>query len=612
MCGIIGILSNCNINIFDFLMMSLLQLQNRGYDSSGICMLDNNEYILHKYATTKDKDSIEKLKSINCSNENVNLGIGHNRWATHGPKNDINAHPHVSNNGKIIIVHNGIIENFSKLKNFLMNEGFKFYSGTDTEVIANLLEYNSRNESDFMKVIKITIDILSGTYGLIILNSDENNKMYCVRNGSPLLLGYNDEYAIITSEQSGFCNKVNTYLTLHNDDIACIELSDGKLDVKYNSIYDFKNVNLIDFKESPDPYEHWTIKEIFEQPQKILNSINLGGRILNKKEVKLGGPDDNIESLIDTENIILLGCGTSYHSCMYAKYYFKKICNFNIINIHDGADFEPSDIPKNGKTLVIFVSQSGETKDLHRCIEICKNNNLFTLGIVNVVDSLIAREVDCGIYCNAGREMGVASTKAFTTQVICLILLACWFSQKMNINEKIRMGIIEDLQNLSYDFQNCLNIVHNQINNILNIIENKNNLFILGKECDESIAREGSLKIKEISYIHSEAYSSSSLKHGPFALLDENMPVILLNNNFNYESKVINAYEEIISRKSPVIFITNNRNLNYPNTIYIPYNKSFSSLLGIVPLQLIAYYCSINRNINPDKPKNLAKVVTVE
>ena len=612
MCGIIGILSNCNINIFDFLMMSLLQLQNRGYDSSGICMLDNNEYILHKYASTKEIDSVEKLKSMNFSNENVNLGIGHNRWATHGPKNDINAHPHISNNGKIIIVHNGIIENFSKLKNFLINEGFKFYSGTDTEVIANLLEYNSRNESDFMKVIKITINNLSGTYGLIILNSDENNKMYCVRNGSPLLLGYNDEYAIITSEQSGFCNKVNTYLTLHNDDIACIELNNNKLDVKYNSIYDFKNVNLIDFKESPDPYEHWTIKEIFEQPQKILNSINLGGRILNKKEVKLGGPDDNIESLINTENLILLGCGTSYHSCMYAKYYFKKICNFNIINIHDGADFEPSDIPKNGKTLVIFVSQSGETKDLHRCIEICKINNLFTLGIVNVVDSLIAREVDCGIYCNAGREMGVASTKAFTTQVICLILLACWFSQKMNINEKIRMGIIEDLQNLSYDFQNCLNIVHNQINNILNIIENKNNLFILGKECDESIAREGSLKIKEISYIHSEAYSSSSLKHGPFALLDENMPVILLNNNFNYESKVINAYEEIISRKSPVIFITNNRNINYPNTIYIPYNKSFSSLLGIVPLQLIAYYCSINRNINPDKPKNLAKVVTVE
>jgi glutamine---fructose-6-phosphate transaminase (isomerizing) len=611
MCGIIGILSNSDINIYNFLLESLIQLQNRGYDSSGVCLM-NNDFIIHKYASTKNEDSIEKLTNIDVDLNNTNIGIGHNRWATHGPKNDINAHPHISNNGKFMIVHNGIIENYMKLKKFLIEKGFKFYSGTDTEVIVNLLEYYSNQETSFMNVIKTTINNLSGTYGLIILNLNENNKMYCVRNGSPLLLGYNDEYAIITSEQSGFCNKVNTYITLHNDDIACIELKDNNIKVNYNNIYDIKNVNLIDFEKSPSPYNHWTIKEIYEQPQKILNSINLGGRILNKKEVKLGGPDNNISNLQDIDNLILLGCGTSYHSCMYGKNFFKKICDFNIINIHDGADFEDNDIPKNGKSLIIFVSQSGETKDLHRCIEIAKKNNIFTLGIVNVIDSLIAREVDCGIYCNAGREMGVASTKAFTTQVICLSLLACWFSQIKNINETLRIQIIEDLQNLSNDFQNCLNIVNNQVYEVLNVIKNSNNLFVLGKECDESIAREGSLKIKEISYIHSEAYSSSSLKHGPFALLDENMPVILLNNNLCYESKVINAYEEIISRKSPVIFITNNKNIKYKNTIYIPYNKSFSSLIGIIPLQLIAYYCSIERGINPDKPKNLAKVVTVE
>ena len=378
-------------------------------------------------------------------------------------------------------------------------------------------------------------------------------------------------------------------------------------------------MNKIDFQISPEPYEHWTIKEIYEQPQKILNAINLGGRILNKKEVKLGGPEKNVDVLMEIENLILLGCGTSYHSCMYAKYFFKKICDFNIINIHDGADFEYSDVPKKGKTLLVFVSQSGETKDLHRCIEIAKENNIFTLGVVNVVDSLIAREVDCGIYCNAGVEKGVASTKAFTTQVICLVLLACWFSQKRGLHEKNRIQIIEDLQNLSVDFQNCLNIVNNQVLKSVQFLESindgekgLNNLFILGKDCDESIAREGSLKIKEISYIHSEAYSSSSLKHGPFALLDERMPVILLNNNIAYESKVLNAYEEISSRKSPIVFITNNRKLNYKNSIYIPANKSFGSLIGIIPLQLMAYYCSIHKGINPDKPKNLAKVVTVE
>ena len=612
MCGIIGIFNKSKLEIVNFLIQSLIQLQNRGYDSSGICLLSNDNYILHKYASSIDQDSIEKLKNIKINDSNINIGIGHNRWATHGPKNDINAHPHISNNKKIIIVHNGIIENYAKLKLFLIENGYKFYSGTDTEIIANLIEYYTKDENDFLKVIKKTINSLSGTYGLIILNLDLKDKMFCVRNGSPLLLGYNEDYAIITSEQSGFCNKVNTYITLHNDDIACIELNNDKINVSYNNEYDLKNINLIDFHDSPEPYNHWTIKEIYEQPQKILNSINLGGRILNKKKVKLGGPDNYIDDLKDIENLVLLGCGTSYHSCMYGKYFFKKICNFNTINIYDGADFEDNEIPKKGKTLMVFVSQSGETKDLHRCIEIAKKNNIFTLGIINVVDSLIAREVNCGIYCNAGREMGVASTKAFTTQVICLCMLACWFSQIKNINETSRMNIIEDLQNLSQDFQNCLNTVNNQVYSILSILKNSTSLFVLGKECDESIAREGSLKIKEISYIHSEAYSSSSLKHGPFALLDQNMPVILLNNNINFESKVINAYEEISSRNSPIIFITNNRNLKFKNSIYIPYNRSFSSLIGIVPLQLIAYYCSLEKGINPDKPKNLAKVVTVE
>jgi glucosamine--fructose-6-phosphate aminotransferase (isomerizing) len=612
MCGIIGILSKYNINIFEYIINSLVQLQNRGYDSSGICLFNENNFILHKYASTKDEDSIEKLKNIDFNQYNTNIGIGHNRWATHGPKNDINSHPHISNNTNIVVVHNGIIENYKKLKEFLISKSFKFYSDTDTEIIANLLEYYSTDENNFTDAIKKTIDNLNGTYGLIILNKFENNRMYCVRNGSPLLLGYNEEYAMITSEQSGFCNKLHSYITLQNDDICYIELINNKIEVKYNYVYDLKNVNLIDFDKNPEPYEHWTIKEIYEQPQKIMNAINNGGRILNKTNVKLGGCDDNIENLEDVENIILLGCGTSYHSCMYGKHFLKKLCNFNLIQIHDGADFEEDDIPKRGKSLMVFVSQSGETKDLHRCIEIAKNKNIFTLGIINVVDSLIAREVDCGIYCNAGREMGVASTKAFTTQVVCLCLLSCWYSQIQKLNENIRVQIIKDLQNLSLDFQNCLNIAHTQINNVLNIIDKSNNLFILGKNTDESIAREGSLKIKEISYIHSEAYSSSSLKHGPFALLDENMPVILLNNNFLYEPKVINAYEEILSRKSPIIFITNNKDIKYPNSIYIPNNKSFSSLLGIIPLQLIAYYLSIKRGINPDKPKNLAKVVTVE
>jgi len=615
MCGIYGILTNgVNINIIRFILDGLVQLQNRGYDSAGIyCLNETSDSILEKYASTDKEDALDKLNNINLENKAYNVGMGHNRWATHGGKTDINAHPHQSNNQNFIIVHNGIIENFQALKDSLILKGYTFVSQTDTEIIANLLEENYKETCNVIDSIKKTIDMLNGTYGLVIIHKKDPRRLYCVRNGSPLLIGHNDEYCIITSEQSGFCKKVNRYITLNNDDICEIHFdANNHIKINYANTYNFKKIIMDNNDLTPKPYKHWTIKEIHEQPQKILNSINLGGRILTNNLVKLGGLDDNKDKLKNIEHIILLGCGTSYYSCMYGKDFFKKLCDFNTIQLYDGADFEENDIPVKGETLIIFVSQSGETKDLHRCINIAKKKNIITMGVINVVDSLIAREVDFGIYCNAGREMGVASTKAFTTQVICLCLCALWFSQNRNINQHIRTHIIKDLQNLSSDFEKCLNMVKTNINDIVQLLSNYNNLFILGKNNDEAIAREGSLKIKEISYVHSEGYSSSALKHGPFALLGPDMPLILLNNNVEYEPKVLNCYEEVNARKSPIIFITNNKTIKKENTIYIPYNESFSSLLGIIPLQLIAYELSVLRGINPDKPKNLAKVVTVE
>jgi glucosamine--fructose-6-phosphate aminotransferase (isomerizing) len=615
MCGIYGILTNdVNINIIQFILDGLIQLQNRGYDSAGIyCLNETSDSILEKYASTDKEDALDKLNNMNLENKAYKIGMGHNRWATHGGKTDINAHPHQSNNQEFIIVHNGIIENFHALKDTLISKKYTFYSQTDTEIIANLLEENYKKTCNVIDSIKKTIDMLNGTYGLVIIHKKDPCRLYCVRNGSPLLIGHNDECCIITSEQSGFCKKVNRYITLNNDDICEIHFDiNNHIKINYANTYNFKKIIMDNNDLTPEPYKHWTLKEIHEQPQKILNSINLGGRILTNNLVKLGGLDDNKDKLKNIENIILLGCGTSYYSCMYGKDFFKKICNFNTIQLYDGADFEENDIPLKGETLIIFVSQSGETKDLHRCINIAKKKNIITMGVINVVDSLIAREVDFGIYCNAGREMGVASTKAFTTQVICLCLCALWFSQNRNINQHIRSHIIKDLQNLSSDFEKCLNMVKTNINDIVQLLSKYNNLFILGKNNDEAIAREGSLKIKEISYIHSEGYSSSALKHGPFALLGPEMPLILLNNNIEYEPKVLNCYEEVASRKSPIIFITNNKTIEKENTIYIPYNESFSSLLGIIPLQLIAYELSVLRGLNPDKPKNLAKVVTVE
>jgi glucosamine--fructose-6-phosphate aminotransferase (isomerizing) len=614
MCGILGAVLLKNGNVCDIIINGLTQLQNRGYDSAGLCVINNHKFDLHKYASTNELCAIDKLRSLHLHTDNVFTGFGHNRWATHGAKNDTNAHPHLSNNNQFSIVHNGIIENYMELKDFLIKNNYYFKSQTDTEVIVNLIEYNYNKTLNIYESIQTTIQMLRGTYGLIIQSLSEPNILYCIRNGSPLLVGQNDDTVIITSEQSGFCGIMTNYITLHNDDLCAIVRNDTKIEIKTQQTYKKKNITCLESELSPHPFQHWTIKEIYEQPNVVLNSINKGGRIKNSSEVKLGGLDQNIKNLEKVDNIILLGCGTSYFAGLYGMYFFKQLCNFNTIQVFDGADFDEHDIPKLGTTALLLISQSGETKDLHRCIEIAKTNNIITIGIINVVDSLIAREVDCGVYCNAGKEVGVASTKAFTSQVTCLSMVAIWFSTLQNINHKKRERIIQDLNNLSNDIQMTLDICREKIEPLAKIFSH-NNMFLLGKGTDEFIAKEGSLKIKEISYIHSEGYSASSLKHGPFALLDEHFPVIIFNLDQAHRYKILNCYEEVNSRNSPILLITNDNSvvnkINCDN-ILIPENKSYASLLGIIPIQLFAYYLSINRNINPDKPKNLAKVVTVE
>ena len=620
MCGIFGlVLLENNDNLYQIIINGLIQLENRGYDSAGLCVINNNMFEVYKYASTNEINAIEKLNNIQFNNlADVNIGFGHNRWATHGGKTDENAHPHLSNSGKFSIVHNGIIENYKELKKILISKGFTFKSQTDTEVIVNLIELNYNKCNNVYESIKLTIENLKGTYGLIIQSVFEPNILYCVRNGSPLLVGQSEDKIIVTSEQSGFCGMISNYITLHNDDICIISRENVPLgvSVKTKQNYKKKNVTVLESELNPYPFIHWTLKEIYQQPEVVLNSINKGGRIKNDYEVKLGGLERYSTSLKIVNNIILLGCGTSYFAGLYGMYYFKHLCNLNTIQAFDGAEFDEYDIPKIGVTALILISQSGETKDLHRCIEIAKNHNLLTIGIVNVVDSLIAREVDCGIYCNAGKEVGVASTKAFTSQVVCLSMAAIWFAELHNINRQKRVKMICDLHNLSNDIQKTLDECSIKIQEIVNNFKS-NNMFILGKGTDEFIAKEGALKVKEISYIHAEGYSSGSLKHGPFALLDENFPVIICNLDQKHSNKILNCYQEVASRNSPIIFITNNLSLFESNDItceyiLVPENKSYASLLGIIPIQLFAYYHSVNKGINPDKPKNLAKVVTIE
>ncbi len=634
MCGIFGILTrNEQINIYNSILEGLTQLQNRGYDSSGIALLDkdNNKFLRFREITTNNQSSLGKLASmnnletINNNSANTIIGIGHNRWATHGAKTIINAHPHKSMNGNFVLVHNGIIENYAELKDMLKENNYIFQSETDTEVIVNLISYfyDIKKVETVSKAIMQTISLLRGTYGLLILHSKEPKTLYAVRNGSPLLVGSTDEYVIITSEQSGFCNKVNNYIILKTDDVCTIKVNvANKLEIHTDHKYDNKNITENVFDLTPSPYKYWIEKEIYEQPQTVLKALNMGGRIKSTTEVKLGGLEQYTEKLKEVNNIILLGCGTSYHSALYGAHFFKNLCQFDSVQIIDGADFSVNDIPRKGITALILISQSGETRDLYRCIEISKESNVITIGVINVVDSLIAREVDCGIYCNAGREMSVASTKVFTSQVICLTLMAIWFSQIHNLNEMKRVKIIKDLHNLSNDFKETIEKCGSKIKNLSRLfIENDvNNLFLLGKNVDEYVAREGSLKIKEISYVHSEAYSLSSLKHGPFALLDENFPVIIISTIEAFISKVNNCIEEVVSRKSPVFLITDQiykedierKSFSKTRQIEINTNVSFSSLLAIIPLQLLAFNISVGRGINPDIPKNLAKVVTVE
>ena len=606
MCGIVGFIGNGNA--YEKILNGLIQLQNRGYDSAGISVMDKG-IKTWKYASEDSVSALEKLKEYGSESS---VGIGHTRWATHGAKTDVNSHPHVSYNNIFSLVHNGIIENYKELKAMLVKRGIQNKSQTDTEVIVNLIAMFYDETHNVFVSIQKTTKLLKGTWGICVLCKNEPNKIYCTRHGSPLLIGIDDSMMMITSEQSGFCNMFNQYIVLNNHDICVLDYSGSNtVELKTNDNYEQHEVNNNQYALTPDPYPHWTLKEINEQVESSQRAISMGGRLL-ENSVILGGLNENEKKVGKIDNIIILGCGTSYHSGMYGAFYFKEMSELNNIQLFDGAEFTKEDIPKLGNTALILISQSGETKDLHRCIQIANDYDLFTIGIVNVVDSLIAREVNCGCYLNAGREVAVASTKAYTSQVILLNMIALWFAQYKNIHNTKRQTMIKDLRKLYLDIQKTIQISMESIKPILSLFENKSSCFILGKGKGESVAREGALKIKEISYIHAEGYSTSSLKHGPFALLEPGFPVILIAPNDEHYAKSMNAYEEIKSRHAEIVVITDNKDCDLPNTIFIPYNETFRHLLSVIPMQLLAYELSLMNGLNPDMPRNLAKVVTVE
>lgn len=619
MCGIIGYLG---ANSFiDYVISGLKLVQNRGYDSVGIGTISknttdsSNQIQVIKYASTNTFNSLEQVeRSIESNPEFVksNIGIGHTRWATHGGKTDINAHPHMDTKNRIALVHNGIIENFSELKTRLVNQGYQFKSSTDTEVIAVQIGYWLDQGFEIAESIKKTVQMLRGTWALAIIDSSKPSKLWVTRNGSPLLLGLDDSFVMVVSEQIAFGSYINKYVVLDNHDLIEITYNDATASVSFSKdihMYGIKTKSAQEIQLTPEPYKFWMEKEIREQPDAVTRALNNGGRIESSCTVKLGGLDGAKTRLLELDHLILLGCGTSFNAGLWALPLFKSLDIFDTVGIYDGAEFTIGDIPKRGKTGLVLLSQSGETKDLHRCLDIAKDYGLITIGVVNVVDSMIPRETTCGVYLNAGREVGVASTKSFTSQCVVLTLIAIWFSQSKGTCLEKRRKIISDLRNLSWQIDNVL-AQWAQIKPLAQSIKSNglNSCFVLAKGSDEAIARESALKLKEIAYIHAEGFSSSALKHGPFALITPGLPIFILDTNPEHHDKNTNAHQEVKARDAHVILIGSDDTCE----LKTEYTKTFGGILANIYLQILSFELAIALGTNPDYPRNLAKVVTVE
>jgi glucosamine--fructose-6-phosphate aminotransferase (isomerizing) len=608
MCGISAILTSKNI-IQSYIFSSLSMLLNRGYDSAGISYIKNNNIKVIKKASTNKQSGIDYLINSDINLTNTNVAISHCRWATHGAKTDINAHPHLCYRSKFSIVHNGIIENYSELKNFLTSKNIPIISGTDTEIIVNLISYFHIQMNDIIKSIEMTLKLLKGTWGLAIICNDTPKHIYLSRHGSPLLISKKDNNTLlIVSESSAFINNVKNYMSIDENVLVNCYLNEDNEIILSNEFANYEiNEDIFDY--TPAPFTHWTLKEIFEQKDSLNRAIHYGGRI-NDDTVILGGLNNYKDILRTSENLVIIGCGTSYNAGLIGEIFLRKLNIFNSINVVEGSEFDYSYVKE--KTAYILISQSGETRDLIKLIPYLKKyTEMPIIGITNVIDSDIAKNTDCGIYLNAGREFGVASTKSFTSQIIILFLLSIWF---LNLKDKIFLNQekiwLDDLIKFISKTDLIINMLNDKIKLIADqIIETKkNSLFILGKNYNKVIAYESALKIKELSYYHAEGYALGALKHGPFALIEDNTPIIFLVSPEDDINRINSNLEEVKARGALSIII----GFHPDADISINIDNKFHFIWNAVAMQLLGYYLCVNTNKNPDFPRNLAKVVTVD
>lgn len=610
MCGIIGYTGKNNDSILSLLINGLKRLEYRGYDSAGISILKNK-----KIWTKKTKGKIHTLEE-QISDENISskIGIGHTRWATHGEPSQINAHPHCDCKNNITLVHNGIIENYKHLKSELISDGHTFVSDTDSEVLVHLIEHFY--EKDLELAIRQALQVVEGTFGIVVLSSYFPDKIFAARRSSPLVIGLGDGESLVASDGSALVEHTRKVIYLEDDELAVIDSDNVSIKTLQNHTvtrtveklpFDLKNIQ----KEG---YPHFMLKEIDEQNQTILDSMR--GRVMLEEGIaKLGGLDGWWDRIVKSKRFIITACGTSWHSALIGKYLIEKLARIPV-EVAYGSEFRYRDPILTENDTVIVVSQSGETADTLAAVKEAKNKGALTLGICNVVGSSIARQTDAGIYLHAGPEIGVASTKAFTSQVIVLTLFALSLGRRGLLSAEAGLKITQELVEIPHLIEQILQRKEKIKEIASELVENENALY-LGRGFNYPVALEGALKMKEISYIHAEGYPAAEMKHGPIALIDEKMPVIFIAVKDPVYEKIISNIEEVKARGGRVIAVINEEDDEVvkiaDRVIRISkVQQCLSPVLTVIPLQLLAYYTAVFKGCDVDQPRNLAKSVTVE
>ncbi|MGY5849136.1 glutamine--fructose-6-phosphate transaminase (isomerizing) [Salegentibacter sp. F14] len=615
MCGIVGYIGHRDA--YPVVLKGLQRLEYRGYDSAGMALYDGGELKLCK---TKGKvaDLKEKLES-SISNKG-NVGIGHTRWATHGVPNDINSHPHYSNSGNLVIIHNGIIENYDALKKELKTRGFSFESDTDTEVLVNLIEDVSNKEDVKLgKAVQIALNQTVGAYAIAVFDKRKPNEIVVARLGSPLAIGVGEDEFFIASDASPFIEFTNNAIYLEDGEMAVVRRDKG---VKVRKIKDDSLVdpyvqelqlNLEQIEKGG--YEHFMLKEIYEQPSAISDTFR--GRMLpDKGIIRMAGVDDNIERISNAKRILIVACGTSWHAGLVAEYIFEDLARIPV-EVEYASEFRYRNPIISENDVVIAISQSGETADTMAAIKLAKEKGAFVFGVCNVVGSSISRETHAGAYTHAGPEIGVASTKAFTTQVTVLTLMALKLAKhKGTISNSSFMLHLQEMERIPAKVERALESNEN-IKIIADIYKEARNCLYLGRGFNFPVALEGALKLKEISYIHAEGYPAAEMKHGPIALIDEQMPVIVIATKKGHYEKVVSNIQEIKSRKGKIIAVVTQGDQEVrelaDHVIEVPETMELlTPLLTTIPLQLLSYHIAVMLGKNVDQPRNLAKSVTVE